>query len=51
MIAHFKMCYMVTKFTKRMLRATRMPIKIKRSIKEFLYVEKSYEKEKVPHKN
>jgi hypothetical protein len=48
MRAHFKMCYMVTKFTKRMLRATGMPIKIKRSIKEFLYVEKSYEGESTP---
>jgi hypothetical protein len=39
MRAHFEMCYMVTKFTKRMLRATVMPIKIKRLIQEFLYVE------------
>jgi hypothetical protein len=30
---------MVTKFTKRMLRATRMPIKIKRLIQEFSHIE------------
>jgi hypothetical protein len=39
MIAHFKMCYMVTKFTKRMLRATGMTIRIKRLIQDFSYVE------------
>jgi hypothetical protein len=39
MRAHFKICYMVNKFTKRMLRATEMPIRIKRLIQEFLYVE------------
>jgi hypothetical protein len=39
MIAHFKMYYMVTKFSKRMLRATGMPIRIERIIQEFLYVE------------
>jgi hypothetical protein len=33
------MCYMVTKFTKRMLRATGMPIRIEILIQEFLYVE------------
>jgi hypothetical protein len=40
MRAHFEMCYMVTKFTKRMLRATEMPIRIERLIKELSYVEK-----------
>jgi hypothetical protein len=33
------MCYMVTKFTKRMLRATGRPIRIKRLIHEFSYVQ------------
>jgi hypothetical protein len=36
---HFKMCYMITKFTKRMLRATRMCLRIERLIQEFSYVE------------
>ncbi len=39
MRAHFEMCYMVTKFVKRMLRATGRPIRIKRLIQEFSYVE------------
>jgi hypothetical protein len=51
MRAHFKIYYMVTKFTKRMLRATEMPIRIKRLIQDFLYVEKSCKEEKVPRKN
>jgi hypothetical protein len=33
------MCYMVTKFAKRMLRATGRTIRIERLIHEFLYVE------------
>jgi hypothetical protein len=33
------MCYMVTKFTKRMLRVTGIPIRIEILIQEFLYVE------------
>jgi hypothetical protein len=32
MKAHFEMCYMIAKFTKKMLRATGMPIRIKRLI-------------------
>jgi hypothetical protein len=32
MRAHFEMCYMVTEFTKRILRAMRMPIRIKKLI-------------------
>jgi hypothetical protein len=36
---HFEMCYMVTKFPKRILRATGRPIRIKRLIHKFLYVE------------
>jgi hypothetical protein len=39
MKAHFEMCYMVTKFPKRMLKATGRPIRIERLIQEFLYVE------------
>jgi hypothetical protein len=45
------MCYMVTKFTKRMLRATGMPIKIKRLIHEFLYVENLVKRRKYPVRN
>jgi hypothetical protein len=51
MRSHFEMCYMVTKFTKRMLRAAGMHIRIERLIQESLYVEKSCKKEKVPRKN
>jgi hypothetical protein len=36
MRAHFKMCYMVTKFPKKMLRKTGIPIRIERLIQEFL---------------
>jgi hypothetical protein len=39
MRAHFKMYYMVTKFTKKMLRETGRPIRIERLIQDFLYVE------------
>jgi hypothetical protein len=39
MRALFEICYMVTKFTKRMLRATGMPKRIKRSIQEFSHIE------------
>jgi hypothetical protein len=48
MIAHFKMCYMVTKFTKRMLRATGMTIRIKRLIQDFSYVENLAKRRKYP---
>jgi hypothetical protein len=51
MRAHFKMCYMITKFTKKMLRAMGRPIRIKRLIQDFSYVEKSCKEEKVPRKN
>jgi hypothetical protein len=51
MRALFEIYYMVTKFTKRMLRATRMSIRIKRLIQDFSYVEKSCKEEKVPCKN
>jgi hypothetical protein len=39
---------MVTKFTKRMLRATGMLIRIKRLIQEFLYVENLVKRRKYP---
>jgi hypothetical protein len=39
MRAHFEMCYMITKFTKKMLRATGRPIRIERLIQDFSYVE------------
>jgi hypothetical protein len=42
------MCYMVTKFTKRMLRAMGMPIKIERLIQEFSYVENLAKRKKYP---
>jgi hypothetical protein len=48
MRAHFKMCYMVTKFTKRMLRPTGMPIKIKRLIQEFSHIENLVKRRKYP---
>ena len=48
MRAHFEMCYMVTKFTKRMLRAMRRPIRIKRVIHEFSYVENLVKRRKYP---
>jgi hypothetical protein len=48
MRAHFEMCYMVTKFTKRILRAMGMPIRIERLIQEFLYVENLVKRRKNP---
>jgi hypothetical protein len=51
MRAHFKMCYMITKFTKKMLRATGRPIRIERLIQDFSYVENLAKEEKVPRKN
>jgi hypothetical protein len=46
MKAHFEICYMITKFTKGMLRAMGMPIRIERLIQEFLYVENLVKKRK-----
>jgi hypothetical protein len=40
------MCYMITKYVKRMLRATKMPIRIERLIKEFSYVENHVKRRK-----
>ncbi len=42
------MCYMITKFTKKMLRATGRPIRIERIIQEFLYVENLVKRRKYP---
>jgi hypothetical protein len=48
MRAHFEMCYMITKFTKKMLRATGRPIRIKRLIQDFSYVENLAKRRKYP---
>jgi hypothetical protein len=42
------MCYMVTKFSKRMLRTMGRPIRIKRIIHEFSYVENPVKRRKYP---
>jgi hypothetical protein len=42
------MCYMVTKFPKRMLRATGRPIRIERIIHEFSYVKNHVKRRKYP---
>jgi hypothetical protein len=51
MRAHFEMCYMITKFTKKILRATERHIRIKRLIQVFFVCRKSCKEEKVPCKN
>jgi hypothetical protein len=48
MIAHFEMCYMITKFTKKMLRATRRPIRIKRLMQKISYIENLVKRRKYP---
>jgi hypothetical protein len=48
MRAHFDMCYMITKFTKKMLRATEKPIRIERLIQDFSYVENPANRRKYP---
>jgi hypothetical protein len=50
MRVHFEICYMVTKFTKKMLRATGRPIRIERLIQDFLYVENLVKRRKYPVK-
>jgi hypothetical protein len=47
------MCYVVTKFAKRILRATGRPIRIKREIRNtIIFVcRKPYKEEKVPRQN
>jgi hypothetical protein len=44
------MCYMITKFTKKMSRATGRPIRIERLIQDFLYVENLVKRRKYPVK-
>jgi hypothetical protein len=48
MRVHFEMCYMITKFTKKMLRVTGRPIRIKRLIQNFSYVENLVKRRKYP---
>jgi hypothetical protein len=48
MKAHFEMCYMITKFTRKMLKATGRPIRIKRLIQDFSYVENLAKRRKYP---
>jgi hypothetical protein len=48
MRAYFEMCYMVTKFPKRMLRAMGRPIILERLIQEFSYVENLVKRIKCP---
>jgi hypothetical protein len=44
----FEMCYMVTKFAKRMLRTMGRPIRIERLIQEFSHVENLVKRRKYP---
>jgi hypothetical protein len=46
MRTHFEMCYMVTKFSKRMLSEMGRPIRIERIIHEFSYVENPVKRRK-----
>jgi hypothetical protein len=48
MRAHFEMCYMITKFTKKMLRATGRPIRIERLVQVFSYIENLAKRRKYP---
>jgi hypothetical protein len=48
MRAHFEMCYMITKFTKKMLRATGRPIRIKKLIQVFIYIKNLVKRRKYP---
>jgi hypothetical protein len=48
MRAHFELGYMRTKFTKKMLRATGRPIRIKRLIQDSSYVENIAKRRKYP---
>jgi hypothetical protein len=48
---HFEMCYMVTKFPKRVSMATGRSIRIERLIQDFSYIQKSCKEKKVPRKN
>jgi hypothetical protein len=51
MRAHFEMCYMVTKFPKRMLRVTWRPIRIERLIQKNSYVENIIKRRKYSVRN
>jgi hypothetical protein len=44
----FEMCYMVTKFAKKMLRTLGRSMRIKRLIQEFSYVENHVKRRKYP---
>jgi hypothetical protein len=48
MRAYFEMWYMITKFTKKMSRATGRPIRIKILIQDFSYVENLTKRRKYP---
>jgi hypothetical protein len=48
MRAHLEICYMITKFTKKILRATGRPIRIKRLIQDFSYVGNVAKRRKYP---
>jgi hypothetical protein len=48
MRAHFEICYIITKFTKKMLKATGIPIRIERLIQDFSYVENLVKRRKYP---
>jgi hypothetical protein len=48
MRAHFEVCYMITKFTKKMLRAKGRPIRIERLIQDFSYIENLTKRRKYP---
>jgi hypothetical protein len=48
MRAHLEMCYMITKFTKKMLRATGRPIRIERLIQDFSSVGNLAKRRKYP---
>jgi hypothetical protein len=50
MRAHFKMCYMITKFTKKMLRSMERPIRIERLIQQFSHIENLVKRRKYPVK-
>jgi hypothetical protein len=48
MRANFEMCYMITKFTKKMLRATGRPIRIEILIQIFSYIKNLVKRTKYP---
>jgi hypothetical protein len=48
MRSHFEICYIITKFTRKMLRATGRPIRIERLIQDFSYVKNLVKRRKYP---